>query len=117
MRRWIGAMLAMLLLAGGPATFLNPEPIAPFFDAFLIGEGEEMIPEAFADIGLLRVADHEAILEAIAKTEGAYLPEHYEASYDGGNLVGFAPIAGSGRPDQGSPVAASIEPEPVWTTR
>src|SRR5690349_12500810 len=28
-----------LLLCGGPATFLNPEPIADFFDAFLIGEG------------------------------------------------------------------------------
>ena len=37
-----------LLLAGGPATFLNPEPVAAFFDAFLIGEGEEMIAEAFA---------------------------------------------------------------------
>src|SRR5689334_17405866 len=37
-----------LLIAGGPATFLNPEPVAPFFDLFLIGEGEEMIPEAFA---------------------------------------------------------------------
>ncbi len=37
-----------LLVAGGPATFLNPEPIADFFDLFLIGEGEEMVPEFLA---------------------------------------------------------------------
>lgn len=34
-----------LIIAGGPATFLNPEPVADFIDAFLIGEGEELIPE------------------------------------------------------------------------
>ena len=34
-----------LIIAGGPATFLNPEPVADFIDLFLIGEGEEMIPE------------------------------------------------------------------------
>src|SRR5579863_783768 len=34
-----------LILAGGSAIFLNPEPIADFVDLLLIGEGEEMIPE------------------------------------------------------------------------
>ena len=34
-----------LVIAGGPATFLNPEPLADFIDLFLIGEGEEMVPE------------------------------------------------------------------------
>src|SRR4030042_1915053 len=29
-----------LVLAGGVATFLNPEPLAPFVDAFFLGEGE-----------------------------------------------------------------------------
>jgi radical SAM superfamily enzyme YgiQ (UPF0313 family) len=29
-----------LVLAGGVATFLNPEPLAPFIDAFILGEGE-----------------------------------------------------------------------------
>src|SRR5439155_172579 len=36
---------APLVLAGGPATFLNPEPIAEFVDLFLIGEAEEMLGE------------------------------------------------------------------------
>ena len=34
-----------LVIAGGPAIFLNPEPIADFVDLFLIGEAEEMLPE------------------------------------------------------------------------
>src|SRR6516162_3436599 len=34
-----------LIIAGGSAVFLNPEPIADFIDLFLIGEGEEMVPE------------------------------------------------------------------------
>src|ERR1019366_7834792 len=37
-----------LIIAGGSAVFLNPEPIADFIDLFLIGEGEEMIPQFLA---------------------------------------------------------------------
>src|SRR5208282_3063789 len=37
-----------LIIAGGSAVFLNPEPIADFIDLFLIGEGEEMIAEFLA---------------------------------------------------------------------
>ena len=38
-----------LIIAGGPAVFLNPEPLADFIDLFLIGEAEEMLPE-FLDL-------------------------------------------------------------------
>src|SRR5712692_6082845 len=34
-----------LIIAGGSAVFLNPEPVADFIDMFLIGEAEEMVPE------------------------------------------------------------------------
>ncbi|HSD11545.1 MAG TPA: radical SAM protein, partial [Candidatus Binatia bacterium] len=37
-----------LVIAGGSAVFLNPEPIAEFVDVFLIGEAEEMLPEFLA---------------------------------------------------------------------
>src|SRR5215469_15039088 len=37
-----------LIIAGGSAVFLNPEPLADFVDLFLIGEGEEMVPEFLA---------------------------------------------------------------------
>lgn len=36
-----------LIIAGGVACFLNPEPIAPFIDCFLIGEAEILIPRFF----------------------------------------------------------------------
>ena len=36
------------MVAGGSAVFLNPEPIADFVDLFLIGEGEQMMPEFLA---------------------------------------------------------------------
>ena len=32
------------MIGGGP-TATHPEPVAPFFDAFLIGEAEEVLPE------------------------------------------------------------------------
>ena len=77
-----------LLLAGGPATFLNPEPVAPFFDLFLIGEGEEMIPEAVAGAEGWSGFSRERILDEMSRVEGAYRPEQYEEVYgEDGNLV------------------------------
>ena len=37
-----------LVVAGGPAIFLNPEPLAELVDLFLVGEAEEMLPEFLA---------------------------------------------------------------------
>src|SRR5271155_4837888 len=78
-----------LIIAGGSAIFLNPEPIADFIDLFLIGEGEEMVPEFLAayraarDSGLTR----EQMTTALARVEGTYVPEYFEPSYDEfGNL-------------------------------
>jgi radical SAM superfamily enzyme YgiQ (UPF0313 family) len=79
-----------LLLAGGPATFLNPEPIAPFFDVFLIGEAEEMLPEALAGVDSAAIGCRD-LLDRFGAVEGAYRPDLYEPDYDGsGNLVGLA---------------------------
>lgn len=64
-----------LVIAGGPCVF-NPEPMAPFFDAFALGEGEEMvvdIAERVAEAkrkGLSRGA----ALEGLAAIEGLYVP-------------------------------------------
>ncbi|MEJ2364967.1 MAG: hypothetical protein P8017_09880, partial [Deltaproteobacteria bacterium] len=37
-----------LVVAGGVATFLNPEPIAPFIDVFLLGEAENLLGDFIA---------------------------------------------------------------------
>jgi radical SAM superfamily enzyme YgiQ (UPF0313 family) len=78
---------APLVIAGGPAIFLNPEPIADFVDLFLIGEGEEMVPELLALLGrhAPRGGDRAALLDAVAtQIGGAYVPAHYEPVFDGG---------------------------------
>jgi radical SAM superfamily enzyme YgiQ (UPF0313 family) len=73
-----------LIIAGGSAIFLNPEPIADFIDLFLIGEGEEMVPEFIAAWRAARDAgvSRDQMLAALARIPGAYVPEYYEPKYD-----------------------------------
>jgi radical SAM superfamily enzyme YgiQ (UPF0313 family) len=73
-----------LIIAGGSAIFLNPEPIAEFIDLFLIGEGEEMVPEFIATWREARAAGvaRDRMLKVLSRVEGAYVPEHYEPRYD-----------------------------------
>jgi radical SAM superfamily enzyme YgiQ (UPF0313 family) len=87
-----------ILLCGGPATFLNPEPIADFFDAFLIGEGEEMIPEFLAQYVAARDAGsgREGVLDAIAEVGGAYRPDRYDVAYSDDGTIGSVAYRGPG---------------------
>lgn len=75
-----------LLLAGGPAIFLNPEPVAEFFDLFLIGEAEEMLPE-FLDAcasSSFPARGVERLLEDLpGRVRGAYVPALYVPEFDG----------------------------------
>lgn len=78
-----------LLVAGGPCT-VNPEPIAPLFDAIMIGDGEEMIVELTQTV---RAAKQEgisrkALLERLSRIEGVYVPSFYEPIYSNGRYVG-----------------------------
>ena len=63
-----------LLIAGGPGVTMNPEPMAPFFDAILIGEGEEAIPHFIELIRDGLYEDRAALLEALDRTPGWYVP-------------------------------------------
>ncbi len=60
-----------LIFAGGPASF-NPEPLAPFVDFFVLGDGEE----AILDVARVfeAVPDRRGRLEALAGVEGVYVP-------------------------------------------
>ncbi len=69
-----------LIIAGGHACY-NPEPMAPFIDVFVIGEGEEAILKI---IGVMRAAKHldrETQLRYIAQIEGCYVPRFYDVAY------------------------------------
>ena len=62
-----------LVMAGGVACFLNPEPLAPFIDLFMLGEAEEMLPAFFDafDPG----ADRRELLLRLARNQpGLYVP-------------------------------------------
>ena len=83
-----------LVVGGGPCVY-NPEPFAPFFDAILIGEGEEAVTEIVAahrrakSIGLSR----EATLAALARVPGLYVPSLYRVlTGDDGAYLGVEPI-------------------------
>lgn len=78
-----------LLIAGGAAFFINPEPVADFFDAICIGEGEVVVP---AIIGtLLSPVDNgrDGLLKALSAIPGVYVPSYYHPRYRSGTLVGY----------------------------
>ena len=65
-----------LIFAGGPAVF-NPEPLAPFMDFMVIGDGEEVIVEIAELMRRMRTAPRDETLEALAGLKGIYVPELY----------------------------------------
>ena len=65
-----------LVFAGGPAVF-NPEPLAPFIDFFVMGEGEDVIVEIAELARALRGKSRREKLEAFATLQGVYVPELY----------------------------------------
>lgn len=78
-----------ILCAGGPCSY-NPEPIADFFDFFMMGEGEESIHEvtdayvAWKKSGKKNKKD---FLETIAKIESVYVPSFYDVTYNEDNTI------------------------------
>jgi len=75
---------APLVIAGGPGAF-NPEPLAPFFDLFLLGDGEEAILEIIRTYQKLRKEgmNRRSLLKHLASVEGVYVPLFYEARRGG----------------------------------
>ena len=69
-----------VVIAGGHSTF-NPEPMADFIDAFVIGEGEEIILEISQTLQSLRGQSRDAQVRALATLEGVYVPRFYDVTY------------------------------------
>jgi len=72
-----------IVLAGGP-TATHPEPLAPFVDAFLVGEAEEVLPALLRTVGALRRAGRPRaeVIAALARLPGVYVPAFYEVGLD-----------------------------------
>ena len=83
-----------LVIAGGPCATFNPEPLSAVIDAFVIGEGEVIMP-ALMDVfyqargeGLSRAE----MLQRLAQVPGVYVPSLYEHRYgEDGRLLAIAP--------------------------
>ena len=68
-----------LLIAGGPCVSANPEPLAPFFDCFVIGEGETVLPQVVDLITEGIYDSRDDLLKALAGVPGIYVPNHPQA--------------------------------------
>ena len=81
-----------LIIGGGVIATINPEPVAAFFDAFILGEGEEIIPE-LVDVLIATYShnrDRFCAIQALAEIPGVYIPEYFDPEYDSfGNFTGL----------------------------
>ena len=77
-----------LVIAGGGATY-NPEPLADFVDAFVLGEGEEIVLELTEAIREAKGegSSREALLRRLARIPGVYVPRLYQVIYHGDGTV------------------------------
>lgn len=81
-----------LVIGGGPVV-TNPEPFAEFFDALVIGDGEEVLLEVLDLYEKLRDLPRHELLLALAQVKGVYVPSLYEVKYDHkGSFSSIAPI-------------------------
>ena len=72
------------IVVGGGTCALNPEPVADFFDAILLGDGEEAIVQ-IADVLLSsrnKGLGRSRTIEELARIEGVYIPRFYSPVYD-----------------------------------
>ncbi|MCK5832168.1 TIGR03960 family B12-binding radical SAM protein [bacterium] len=79
-----------IVIAGGPCVF-QPEPIAPFFDLIVIGDGEIILPEILEKIRVSNL-DRRALLSELSQFEGVYVPSLYREIFQGCEFKGFEPI-------------------------
>ncbi|MBQ8557115.1 MAG: TIGR03960 family B12-binding radical SAM protein [Clostridia bacterium] len=82
-----------IIVAGGPCAF-NPEPLADFIDAFMVGDGEEQILELNRVIlkGRQEGASRETILKRLAGVRGVYVPALYDVTYhEDGTIASMKP--------------------------
>jgi radical SAM family uncharacterized protein len=84
-----------IVVGGGPGA-VSPEPMAEFFDAILVGEGEEAIIEIAEAVTAPSRAE---ALEKLAQVAGVYVPSRYEAVFDGPGPRG-ALVARGGAPER-----------------
>lgn len=86
-----------LVLMGGAASFLNPEPIAEFTDVVAVGEGEILVPklvDLLFENGEEGGTKEDLLLKLARVGRGFYVPSLYEVTYNAdGTVESYAPKA------------------------
>ena len=86
-----------LIVGGGPCV-ANPEPVADFFDLFLLGDGEEAFPRLLEEVVKTKDLPRRQRLLRFAALPGIYVPSLYDVAYegtagDGERVVSYVPVA------------------------
>ncbi|MBN2453266.1 MAG: TIGR03960 family B12-binding radical SAM protein [Candidatus Omnitrophica bacterium] len=79
-----------LIIAGGPSVY-NPEPIAEFIDAFVIGDGEDVINEIvdlYKELRTEGTLKRPNLLRKLSRIKGIYVPSLYEINYKDDATIG-----------------------------
>jgi radical SAM superfamily enzyme YgiQ (UPF0313 family) len=77
-----------IVILGGAAVFLNPEPLAPFADLIAVGEGEALVPRMIE--ALAGAPDARKGLQGLVEKDGFYVPSRHEVRYhQDGTVAGY----------------------------
>ena len=90
-----------LIVAGGPCAF-NPEPLADFFDLFMVGDGEEVLPYVLQEYEKAK-KNHESkeeYLKRVSQMDGIYIPQFYEPVYQEDGTISEIRKTWEGAPDK-----------------
>ena len=77
-----------VVIGGGPACF-NPEPVAPFFDALVLGDGEEVILELAALVAAWKAnrGSRRELWQALEELAGVYVPARFAMDFDAAGVL------------------------------
>jgi radical SAM superfamily enzyme YgiQ (UPF0313 family) len=82
-----------IVFGGGPVLTANPEPLAPFFDAVLLGDGELLLPAFLDALQACRSAPRPERMRHLAAVPGVYVPGLYAPRYGSeGELLAVKPL-------------------------
>ena len=99
-----------LIIMGGAASFLNPEPIADFTDVIAVGEGE-ILAYQLVDAILENESRHETLLRLACIGRGFYVPTFYDVIYnEDGTVFDYIPNE-SGVPKRVGRALAAVNPK------